>query len=984
VVYTAIDSAGNVTTDSFVVEVTGGIPLTIICPQDTVVVADMGMCEAFVEIPIPDAFGGCGVDTVFNDFTNTNDASADYPVGTTIITYYVLDINGGIDSCQFTVEVVDSLAPEIICPNDIVMDSDPDSCSAEVMVPLPAVSDNCGVDSVFNDYNFTGDASDAYEVGDTVVTFTVIDISGNSSSCSFTVTVNDVESPEFTFCPQDTIVDCDQVPGDLSVFGEPEAIDNCSFVIDETVLSDLDTCTSTGTLTRLFVATDPAGNKDSCTQVITVEGQTVLDSTDFVWPEALVLLDCEDFNLDSLPTNGVFLDTNVVSCNLVQIESVDSLIVPEVGCIQVNRVWTVIDLCNFDSIAQTGVWHFEQIITYEDTTAPVFSAPADTIEVILPAGECEKFVDVFSASVEDDCSDDLIISHNSPFSDSTGTDASGIYPSGTTTFSFFAEDECGNVGAYSMTVIVIDTTTPNLICDKIFMQMTDELEFTVFAHEFVVSLTGNCTDSADFMLTFDPNDPGLDSLVITCDDVAGINQVLIEVFIYAIDEFGNIDSCKTALESGDPRGFCPPDSLVGGAVSGLIQNHVDDQPKEGVEVFLYSENDYRQKWTDENGHYWIDSISKMDGPLELKPQYDYHPLNGVSTYDIFLIQRHILGIETISNPYYLIAADVNDDGRIDVRDIAELRNLILGRINEFRDNTSWRFVEYGHEFPEGMVPTQLYLPESVWIEPQGERLFINDFKAIKIGDVNGNALLSATEGPVSSERSLNERTVKITDYRLEPGTVTQIPIYAGDFDLFNGLQLALSWEISDLKLIDIEWVEEIGLTDENYLLGISSENREVLKLSLSSVESIELGAEKRIGTLHFVSQSKGQPSEMIQLDVELMEPELIFGPAEIDGLKLQFTDEHANISGDRFELFQNRPNPFSGFTEVSFVIPEEGPVRLEVFNANGKLIGSRTYSLERGYHSIEIDANEWNLMPGMYYYQISTNEHSAVKKFIAQ
>ena len=697
-----------------------------------------------------------------------------------------------------------------------------------------------------------------------------------------------------------------------------------------------------------------------------------------------MLLDCQDFDLDSLPTNGVFLDTNVVSCNLVEIESVDSLIVPEEGCIQVNRMWNVKDLCNFDSIAQTGVWHFEQIITYEDTTAPVFSTPADTIEVILPAGECDSFVDVFSASVEDNCSDDLIISHDSPFSDSTGTDASGIYPSGTTTFSYFAEDECGNVGEYSMTVIVVDTTTPNLICDKIFMQMTDQLEFTVFAHEFVVSLMGNCTDSADFTLTFDPNDPGLDSLVITCDDVAGTDQVLIEVFIYAIDEFGNIDSCKTALESGDPRGHCPPDSLSGGALTGLIQNHVDDQPKEGVEVFLYSENDYRQKWSNEHGHYWIDSISKMDGPLELKPQYDYHPLNGVSTYDIYLIQRHILGIENISNPYYMIAADVNDDGRIDVRDIAELRNLILGRIDEFRDNTSWRFIDGDHEFPGGMLPTQLYLPESVWIESQGERIITRDFKAVKIGDVNGNALLSASDGSASSERSLNERTVKVPDYRLEPGAVAQIPVYAGDFDHFNGMQFAMAWEASDLKLIDIKWADELGVSDENYALDASDDNYKALKLSLSSIASIKLGAEKRIGTLHFASKSGGQLSDMIQLDTELMKPELFFGPGEIDGLKLQFGDEHADISGDRFELFQNRPNPFTGFTEISFVIPEDGPVRIEVFNSNGKMVGSRTYSLDRGYNSIEIDANEWNLMPGMYYYQISTSEHSAVKKFIAQ
>ena len=54
------------------------------------------------------------------------------------------------------------------------------------------------------------------------------------------------------------------------------------------------------------------------------------------------------------------------------------------------------------------------------------------------------------------------------------------------------------------------------------------------------------------------------------------------------------------------------------------------------------------------------------------------PKNGVSTKDLVMIQKHLLGIELLVDPHDFIAADINNDGKISARDLLELRKLILG------------------------------------------------------------------------------------------------------------------------------------------------------------------------------------------------------------------------------------------------------------------------------------------------------------------
>ncbi|TVR88079.1 MAG: HYR domain-containing protein, partial [Saprospirales bacterium] len=315
VVYTAIDSAGNVTTDSFVVEVTGGVPLSAECPDDIIASTDPDSCNAFVEVPLPDGIGGCGVDSIFNDITGAGAANTVYEVGTTVVIYTVVDVEGNTATCEFEVVVEDNEAPEIICPESVSVNNDPDSCSADVSIDLAIAMDNCEVDSIVNNYNFTEDASDVYEVGVTEVVFTAFDAAGNSATCSIEVTVTDVEDPVI-ICPDDITAENDE--GECEAFVEvplPEASDNCEVDLvtnDYNNGPDASDVYPVGTTLVQFTAEDGSGNTGICNFSITVE-DTEPPVIDMLMDVSATVDtgECEVFVMIDIPlvTDNCLLDT---------------------------------------------------------------------------------------------------------------------------------------------------------------------------------------------------------------------------------------------------------------------------------------------------------------------------------------------------------------------------------------------------------------------------------------------------------------------------------------------------------------------------------------------------------------------------------------------------------------------------------------------------------------------------------------------------
>jgi|GEM_PF-2676327 len=294
---TVIDSSGNEATCVRKVIIEDNTAPTITCPDDITLEPD-GDCKATHTwtIPIPEDY--CGIAEIFVDppnFVTVSDdgltASADFPTGTTLVTYRAEDHSGNSEFCVFRVTVTDTQAPDFVnCPTgDVVVITDPGKCSKDISLSDDlkiGVSDNCDLVSYTCKYTYPdlseeevdaligGDGHSAFPKGRTRVLLTAVDAFGNKSICEFDVWVSDDEAPTIAFNDSypalQGLTDGDMVEiplADLDQIGawNADISDNCPGVniqfLDQEIRGD--ECASGGYLKTLectWTATDASNN----------------------------------------------------------------------------------------------------------------------------------------------------------------------------------------------------------------------------------------------------------------------------------------------------------------------------------------------------------------------------------------------------------------------------------------------------------------------------------------------------------------------------------------------------------------------------------------------------------------------------------------------------------------------------------------------------------------------------------------------------
>jgi hypothetical protein len=173
---TATDDAGNSTQCSFEVTVVDTTPPLLVCDEVTVqCLGDEGTPVSYsVEV-----FDDCDPAPVVKC---TPPPGSPFFFGTSRVTCTAIDAAGNSSQCELLVHVVDTIPPEISCSNDITIVSSlatPVSFSA-------AANDLC--DSTVTPVCMPPSGS-LFSIGTTTVVCTATDDSGNTSQCSFTVTI---------------------------------------------------------------------------------------------------------------------------------------------------------------------------------------------------------------------------------------------------------------------------------------------------------------------------------------------------------------------------------------------------------------------------------------------------------------------------------------------------------------------------------------------------------------------------------------------------------------------------------------------------------------------------------------------------------------------------------------------------------------------------------------------------------------------------
>ena len=116
--------------------------------------------------------------------------------------------------------------------------------------------------------------------------------------------------------------------------------------------------------------------------------------------------------------------------------------------------------------------------------------------------------------------------------------------------------------------------------------------------------------------------------------------------------------------------------------------------------------------------------------------------NGIGINDLLLLRNHILGIKKITNPYQLIAADVNNDNKLTAADLTELKRMLYGFQSAFSKAHSWIIMDKNYVFPNPQNPWQDLSwknPELCFSYTASDDATHVYFLAIKAGDIDQTA-----------------------------------------------------------------------------------------------------------------------------------------------------------------------------------------------------------------------------------------------------
>jgi hypothetical protein len=431
------------------------------------------------------------------------------------------------------------------------------------------------------------------------------------------------------------------------------------------------------------------------------------------------------------------------------------------------------------------------------------------------------------------------------------------------------------------------------------------------------------------------------------------------VELWSIDLAGNADYCETYVIVQDNNGNCGLNGTVN--VSGALKTEMTDGVEEG-EVNITGSVNFAPPFSyfdmsDNAGIYEIFNSVPLDASYTISPAKDDNPLNGVTTYDLVLISKHILGIEPLGSAYKMIAADANKSNSITTFDIVELRKLILGIYQELPNNTSWRFVDKTQVFANPSNPFAEVIKENISVGLAMSNLMDEDFVGVKIGDVNNTAVANSLM--VSDDRSVGTLLFDVNDRDLTAGEEFEVAFNASEKT--QGYQMTLN--LSGLEVSEI--IAGDNVTANNF--GVFAD---ALTVSVDGAESF---------TVKFRAAKAGKLSEMMNVSSRITKAEAY---SVTDGrMEVALRFDGKTIAGVGFELYQNQPNPFVNKTFVGFHLPEATTATLTVYDETGRAVFTQKGDFAKGYNAISLDRALLNTT-GVLYYTLETATDSATKKMI--
>ncbi len=663
-----------------------------------------------------------------------------------------------------------------------------------------------------------------------------------------------------------------------------------------------------------------------------------------------------------------------------------------------------------------GYYTFDQIIKVVDDSAPEIDAPTDYVVNTSGGATTKDDVaectgsDVISASAQDFCGGNLsgsskltwviaVMRGDETLATKTAVGASATMnsqegsPGDTHVIRWRVTDGCGNTASATTTVTFGDETSPVPFCvaGLTTAYMQDSGCVDVWSTEFDFGSFDNCTDASDLAFSIvesgtapiAPGQPGFDeqsSIRLCCSDLSNF----VELDIWVWDVSGNGDFCTVGIVIEDNGNVCPEEGSDEGMDEGMDEG--EETPNAGATAMISGQitteqgdlvdqttmtissilAEYPQTTINSDDGIYAFANNPLDFDYSITAERDGDDANGVSTLDMVLITRHILGLSPLDSPYKIIAADVNNNQSVSTVDLVGLKSLILGLTNDLANNTSWRFVESELQFFDDQNPWPFVEQQMVF--DLAENMMNEDFIAVKIGDVNGDAqpnALTSAETRTSGMLSLN-----VDEARLDRGEEVKIDITSDNFNSYYGFQFTLAHQGLEFKAIEAGRLD----VDANSL-GIFDD-----QLTMTWFSGNPVDADETLFSLVFTATQSVALSDALALNSSITKTEAYRGSG-FDSYDIELTFGDEGLASDQFELFQNNPNPFEESTKIGFNVPTAGIVNLIVYDLTGKVLKQVEGNYAKGYNEISVHKTELNTT-GVFYYRLDSGSFSATRKMI--
>jgi hypothetical protein len=927
------------------------------------------------------------------------------PLGRTWLKYVITDECGNFTECFTEIDVVDRTPPTAICEDETVIALDDDGIAELKAFSLDNHStDNCGPIAKYeirrkstNCPNYASDLTFGplvrfccEDVTSSVtyidVVLRVYDAAGNYNECETKVRVKNNNPPSIT-CPANVTLTCGNakigpwvagnVAFDTTLFGKPTLGGRCFNLqfASRIIANNLNAKCGTGTVDReWYLISNPS---IKCTQRLTVVSPT-FSSADVNWPANVTIPSCDVSKatpdvLNSKPT------VNTLSCRDIGISYVDQPFtnVPET-CIKILRTWRIIDWCSYP--ASQVVAEYTQVIKLTGSGGAQFTGCGNkTFDA--DAGSCDKEV-TLTVNASDECTDpnDLKYSWSLDIDKNGTIDQTGVTKSitkilhaGTHRITFTVVNKCGTPATCAYDVIIRATKKPTPICLREVVWVLGSTGSTeVWASDFNLKSESNCGNTNRLKYAFDERGTQL-ARTFTCADIPNGQVARIPLKMYVIDENGSFDFCDVVLVLQDSpltnacRDVPSLLPVIGGRITTDKNEGVDN-----IEVSMknmVTSSEFKAV-TKDQGVYRFTGIDVFD-PKSVGAYKNSDVLNGVSTLDLVLIQRHILGIQTLDSPYKLLAADINNSKNITAGDLISLRKLVLGVTDKFDNNTSWRFIPKEYKFSDSANPFDYQ--EKINLDSIFEDKSNIDFIAIKTGDVNSSALANVNSIPTEKRSNPTLFTASKSDF--ESGKLVKFEVKAGEDMHIIGTQFGLEFNPDQLAFSGVK-AGAFDMKSHHYNAMHVANGK--ISFSYDIPSGVELDVDQVLFTVEFRSLGKGNTSD-IKIAQNGLAAEVYEADATVKPLDLHVK----NSSGTalRNVLYQNEPNPFKDYTTISFELAKTSEVILRVVDVTGKLVMSQSGQFQKGYNTISISNTQLN-KSGVYYYKIDTGDFSATKKMI--